>query len=99
MLAFTCLAILLSVLSRNPAIGVVTPVVVSFVLQLVGSLGGLELLRRLLLTTPFESWHGLLASPSFHGPLLQGLAVSAGWCVLCLAVAYAVLRRRDITGG
>lgn len=99
MLAFTCLAILLSVLSRNPTIGVVTPVVVSFVLQLVGSLGGLELLRRLLLTTPFESWHGLLASPSFRGPLLQGLAVSAGWSVLCLAAAYAVLRRRDITGG
>ncbi len=99
LLAFTSLAILFSVLSRNPAVGVVAPLVVGFVLQLVGSLGGIDGPRRLLLTTPFESWHGLLVSTPFHGPLLQGLAVSAGWCTVCLALAYAALRRRDITGG
>ncbi len=99
LLAFTSLAILLSVLSRNPAVGVVAPIVIGFVLQLVGSLGGLDLPRRLLLTTPFEAWHGLLVAQPFTAPLWQGLAVSTAWCGVCLAVAHMVLRRRDITGG
>ncbi len=99
LLAFTSLAILLSVLSRNPAVGVVAPIVIGFVLQLVGSLGGIDLPRRLLLTTPFEAWHGLLVAPPFSAPLWLGLAVSAAWCAVCLALAYTALRRRDITGG
>jgi len=98
-LAFTCLAILLSVWSRNPAVGIATPVVLGMVMQLVGALGGVEAVRPLLLTTPFESWHGLLTAPRFTGPLLEGLVVSGVWCVLCLGTAYVLLQRRDITGG
>ena len=41
-------------------------------------------MRRILLTTPFESWHGLLAQDQFFSPLITGLVVCAGWCVLCL---------------
>lgn len=99
MLAITSLAILLSVLSRNPAVGIAAPVVVAMVMQLVGALGGLEGIRPLLVTTPFESWHGLLVQDRFTGPLIEGIAVSAGWCLVCLGSAYISLRRRDITGG
>ncbi|HSP36999.1 MAG TPA: ABC transporter permease [Frankiaceae bacterium] len=99
LLGFTALAILLSVRSRNPAIGIAGPVVLGLVMQLFGSLGGLDALRRLLLTTPFESWHGLLAEHRFYGPLTTGLAVSVGWTAICLSLAYFSLRRRDITGG
>jgi ABC-2 type transport system permease protein len=99
LLGFTCLAILLSVRSRNPAFGIAAPVVIGMVMQLVGSLGGIEAIRPLLLTTPFESWHGLLAQDPFYGPLVAGLVASAGWCVVCLATAFMSLRRRDITGG
>jgi ABC-2 type transport system permease protein len=98
MLGFTCLALLLSVLTRNPAFAIAGPVVIGMVMQLAGTLGGVEALRPFLLTTPFESWHGLLAEHPFHSPLLWGLVASAGWCVVCLAIAYSVLRRRDITG-
>jgi ABC-2 type transport system permease protein len=98
-LGFTCLAILLSVRTRNPAFGIAAPVVIGMVMTLVGSLGGVEAIRPLLLTTPFESWHGLLAQHQFLSPLLTGLVVSAGWCVACLATAFFSLRRRDITGG
>jgi ABC-2 type transport system permease protein len=99
MLGFTCLAILLSVWSRNPAVGIAAPVVIGMVMQLVGALGGVEVIRPLLLTTPFESWHGLFADPRFTGPLSQGLLTSAAWCALSLGAAFVMLRRRDITGG
>ena len=98
-IGFTALAILLSVLTRNSSVGVVGPVVLGLIMTLAGSLGGIDVGRRFLLTTAFDSWHGLLTQQRFYGPLTFGLAVSAGWTVLCLAVAYVSLRRRDITGG
>jgi ABC-2 type transport system permease protein len=97
-LGFTCLAILLSVWSRNPAVGIAAPVVLGMVMQLVGSLGGIEPLRPFLLSTPYEAWHGLLALPRFTGPLTQGLLVSGVWSAVCLATAYVLFSRRDITG-
>jgi ABC-2 type transport system permease protein len=99
MIGFTCLAILLSVLTRNPAFGIAAPVVLGMVMQLAGSLGGAEAIRPLLLTTPLESWHGLLAAPQFLSPLDTGLVVSAVWAAASLAVAFFTMRRRDITGG
>jgi ABC-2 type transport system permease protein len=99
MLGFTCLAILLSVWSRNPAVGIAAPVVIGMVMQLVGALGGVEAIRPFLLTTPFEAWHGLFADPRFTGPLTEGLITSAAWCAVCLGAAFVMLRRRDITGG
>ncbi len=98
-LGFTCLAILLSVWSRNPAVGIAAPVVLGMVMQLVGALGGVEAIRSFLITTSFESWHGLLTQPRFTGPLVEGLVVSGGWCVFALAAAFVLLHRRDITGG
>ena len=99
MLAVTSLAILLSVRSRNPAVGIAAPVVLTMVMALVGALGGLEGIRPLLVTTPFEAWHGLLVQDRFSRPLVEGLAVSAGWCLVCLGSAYSSFRARDITGG
>ncbi|MFJ8581089.1 ABC transporter permease [Micromonospora sp. NPDC093277] len=98
-LGFTALAILLSVVTRNATIGVAAPVALGMIMQLASSLGGLDKARRLLLTTPFEAWHGLLTAPPFHAPITTGVIVSAGWLVVCLTVAYLYLRRRDITGG
>ena len=97
--AFTCLAILLSVWSRSPAVGIAAPVAIGLLMQLAGSVGGIDPIRPFLLSTPFETWHGLLAQPSFTGPLLTGLAVCAGWSLLTLAAAYVLVRRRDITEG
>jgi ABC-2 type transport system permease protein len=96
---FTCLAILLSVQTRNPAFGIAAPVVIGMVMQLAGTLGGVEAIRPFLLSTPFESWHGLLAQHPFYTPLLWGLVASAAWCVACLAAALIILLRRDITEG
>ena len=99
LLAFTCFAILLSVLSRNPVVGVAAPVVIGMVMQLGGTLGGVEALRPFLLTTPFEAWHGLVTQDRFYGPLEWGLVSATVWCVVSLTWAYIALRRRDVTGG
>jgi ABC-2 type transport system permease protein len=99
LIGFTALSILLSVRTRNPAVGVVGPVVLGFAMSLVSSIGGIGLLRRVMLTTPLESWHGLFTAVPFHGPLVWGLVVSALWTVGCLVPAYTSLRDRDITGG
>ena len=99
LVAFTCLALLFSVWSRNAAVGIAAPVVIAMVMQLVGSLGGIEAVRPFLLTTPFEAWHGLLAEPRFTGPILDGLVTSAVWSGAGLLAAFLVLRHRDITGG
>ncbi|GAA3826759.1 ABC transporter permease [Nocardioides panacisoli] len=98
-LGFTCLAILLSVWSRNAAVGIAAPVVLGMVMQMVGSLGGVEAIRPFLLTTPYEAWHGLMTAPQFIGPMKEGLLTCGLWCVATLAAAFVLLRRRDITGG
>jgi ABC-2 type transport system permease protein len=99
LLGFTALAILLSVATRNSTVGVVAPLVLGLIMTLLDALGGFDLPRKLLLTTSFDSWHGFMTSTPFYGPFWTGLAVAAGWTVICLAAAYALLRRRDITGG
>jgi ABC-2 type transport system permease protein len=96
---FTCLAILLSIRTRNPAVGIAGPVVVGMIMQLFGGVGGLEAIRPALLTTPFETWHGLMTQHRFYTPLTTGLVVSAIWCAVALTIAYFTLRNRDVTEG
>ena len=98
-LAFTGLAVLLSVWSRNAAVGIAAPVVIGFILQLVGSMGGAEALRPYLPTTAYEAWHGFLAAPHFTGPFVAGVIASIVWTALTLGLSWTLLRRRDITGG
>lgn len=98
-LAFTGIAVLLSVWSRNAAVGIAAPVVIGFILQLVGSMGSAEALRPYLPTTAYEAWHGFLAAPAFTGPFVTGVITSIVWTALTLGLSWTLLRRRDITGG
>ncbi|MBL7492775.1 ABC transporter permease [Frankia sp. AgB1.9] len=99
LLGFTALGIMLSVLSRNSAVGIAGPLVIGLVMQVYTFLNGPDGVRHLLLVTPFDAWHGLARDHPYYGPLWQGALVSAGYVVVCLTVAHLVLRRRDITGG
>jgi ABC-2 type transport system permease protein len=67
-------------------------------MQLSAYVDGPESVRRLLLTSSFEAWHGLLTGPPYYGPLISGTAVSGVYVVVSLTVAHLVLRRRDIGG-
>jgi ABC-2 type transport system permease protein len=95
-LGFTSLAVLLSVATRSSAAGIGLPVVVGLTMQLYAYVDGPETIRRLLITSSFEAWHGLLNEHPYCGPLVYGTAVSAGYLVVCLLLAYRALRRRDI---
>jgi ABC-2 type transport system permease protein len=99
LLGFTSLAIMLSVLTRSSPAGIVGPVVIGLIMQLYAVLNGADLIRHLLLTTPFDSWHGLLVGQPFYGPLINGAILSVIYIAVCLGVAFTALRRRDITGG
>ena len=96
--AFTAIAVLVSVATRNSAAGIGLPVLAGLALQLAAFVDGPEPVRRLLVTSAFNAWHGVLAEPRFYGPLVHGAIVSCVYLVLCLALAYRMLRRRDIGG-
>ena len=97
-LAFTGLAVLLSVATKSSAAGIGLPVVIGLIMQLVAFVDGPEPLRRVLITSAFGAWHGLLSEPPYYRPLVDGLVVSGLYLAGCLLVAYSLLRRRDIGG-
>lgn len=97
LLAFTALACLISVVSRNSVVGVGAPVLLGLVMQLLSLLGGLGTATNALPSTPFLAWRGLVRDDPFYGPLWQGALVSLVWAVACLVPARALLHRRDVT--
>lgn len=97
LLGFTALACLVSVVSRSSVVGVGAPVVLGLGMQLLALVGGLGTATAVLLSTPFEAWHGFVREHPFYGPLWQGLLVCAVWTVACLVPAFRVLTRRDVT--
>jgi ABC-2 type transport system permease protein len=98
MFGMTAVAVLLSVATRNSAAGIGLPVVAALIMQLYALIDGPEIVRRLLITSAFGAWHGLLAEPPYHGPLVYGTTVSCAYLVISLAIAYRVLQQRDIAG-
>jgi ABC-2 type transport system ATP-binding protein len=94
--AFTMLAVLVSAVTRSSAAGVGLPVMIGFVMQLASYVNGPLLPRRVLLTPPFVAWHGLFTEDRYYGPLIQGTGTSSFYFVVCLALAYVWMLRRDI---
>jgi ABC-2 type transport system permease protein len=92
----TALAVLVSVSTRSSAAGIGLPVVAGLMMQLYAFVDGPEAVRRLLITSAFGAWHGLVTEPRYYGPLVHGTAVSGAYLIACLAVAYRMLRQRDI---
>lgn len=94
--SFTALAALLSVATRSSVAGVGLPVALGLAMQLTTLVDGPETVRRLLMTSAFDAWHGLLTQPHYYRPLVDGTLVSSGYVIVCLAIAYHLLRKRDI---
>jgi ABC-2 type transport system permease protein len=96
--ALTAVAVMVAVVTRSSAAGIGLPVLIALTMQLVAMIDGPEMMRRLLITSAFEAWHGLLTQPAAYRPLAYGAMVSIVYLAASLAIAYRALRRRDIGG-
>jgi ABC-2 type transport system permease protein len=96
LLGFCALAVVLSVATRNSAVGMGGPMLVGLVMQLLTLVNLPESVRSGLLATPFVSWHGFWVLPQFAGPFYQGLVTSAAWFIACTDIAWVIFRHRSI---
>lgn len=94
-LAYTSVAILLSVATRNGIVGVLGPLLVALVSQLLDLVGNGVVAHTLLISSAFDGWHGLFVTHPFLGPMLVSTLVCVGWIAACLVASWQILRRRD----
>jgi len=99
LLAYASLAILFSVATRNGILGVLGPLLVALVTQLLDLIGKGIIVHELLIGSAFDGWHGLFTSHPFFGQVLVGSLVSLIWIVACLTVSWRIMRRRDFLTG
>ena len=95
MLAYTSLAILFSVATRNGILGVLGPLLVALVTQLLDLIGKGVVMHMILIGPAFDAWHGLFVSHPFLGPLLVSSLVCVAWIAACLTASWWILARRD----
>ena len=98
-LGYTAIGVLFSIATRHSLAGVIGPVAVGGLMQLYAFVGTSPVVRAALLSTPFDSWHGLFAGRPFYQPVVHGLITSAAYIVVCIGAGYVALRRRDFTQG
>ncbi len=98
LLAYTSLAVLFSVATRNGIVGVIGPSLVALVTQLLDLIGKGVLVHMLLIGSAFDGWHGLFTTHHFYGPLAVSSLVSLLWIAGCLGVSWLILRGRDFHG-
>ena len=98
MLAFTSIAVLLSVATRNGIMGVIGPALVALVMQLLLLVGSGVWLHMLLASSAFDGWYTLFVAHHYYGPLAIACIVSVIWILACLAGSWLILRRRDFAG-
>jgi ABC-2 type transport system permease protein len=98
-LAYTSLAILFSVATRNGIIGVLGPLLVALVTQLLNLIGNGVIVHTLLIGSAFDGWHGLFTQHPFLGPLLVSSIVCVAWIAVSLTASWQIIRRRDFLTG
>ncbi len=98
LLAYTSLAILFSIATRNGILGVLGPLLVALVTQLLNLIGKGVVVHTLLIGSAFDGWHGLFVSHPFFGSLVVSGLVCLAWIGACLTASWQILRRRDFLG-
>jgi ABC-2 type transport system permease protein len=99
LLTVASIALLLSTVTRNSAASVVAAVGVIFLLLITAQIPGLEVLHPYLLTEQFQSWQGLLRTPTDWAPIEHSAWVCALYAIPPLIAGYLVFLRRDVAGG
>jgi len=94
-LAYTSVAILFSLATRNGIVGVLGPLLVALLTQLLDLIGKGVVVHLLLIGSAFAGWHGLFTTHRFYGPLATSSLVSVAWIAACIAASWRILARRD----
>ncbi|MBE2315197.1 ABC transporter permease [Solirubrobacter sp. CPCC 204708] len=97
--AVASIAVLLSTVTRNSAAAVVSTLMLSLIMQLLGIVSALEAIQPYLLPRQFNAWQGLLRDPIDWAPILRAAWVSALYAVPALLWAFIHFLRRDVAGG
>jgi ABC-2 type transport system permease protein len=95
LLAFVSIAVLISVATRNAIVGVLAPLVVGLVDQLLLLTGNGVWLHLLLISSGFTAWEGLFVRHVFLGPALVSELASLVWVAACLGASWRLLSRRE----
>ncbi len=95
-LAIMAIAVLVSVISRNSWVGVIVPLVVIFLFNVISQLSAIDPVRPFLPTTGFDSWYGLARTSVYTNQIWASLEVSAAWVVVLLVASSLVFLRRDV---
>jgi ABC-2 type transport system permease protein len=98
MMAIAAVAFLLSTVTHNSAAAVVGTLILSFVMQLLAIMSGLDWMRPYLLSEQFDAWQGLLRDPVDWAPIGHAVWVSALYAVPAVAWAFVSFVRRDVAG-
>jgi ABC-2 type transport system permease protein len=98
-LSIACIGLLFSTLFRNSGAAVVSTLMFSLLIQLIGILPGLGALQPYLLSTQFEAWQGFLRVPVDWAPIVRAIWVCSIYALPALAAALLVFIRRDVAGG
>jgi ABC-2 type transport system permease protein len=96
--AFVALGLLLSIATRSGSVGVLGPLVVAIVLQLLEAIASGRIVRSVLLSTPFDAWHVLFTDSAGTAVIVQAVATSLGYTAVFGGAAWYLLRRRDFAG-
>jgi ABC-2 type transport system permease protein len=98
-LSIACIGLLFSTLFRNSGAAVVSTLMFSLLVQLIGILPGLGALHPYLLSTQFDAWQGFLRVPVDWTPILRAIWVCSLYGVPAMIAALLVFLRRDVASG
>jgi ABC-2 type transport system permease protein len=98
MMAIAAIAFLLSTVTHNSAGAVVGTLILSFMMQLLAVISGLDFMRPYLLSEQFDSWQGLLREPTDWAPIVHASWVAACYAVPAVLCAFVAFMRRDVAG-
>jgi len=98
LIAIASIAFLLSTVTHNSAAAVVGTLILSFVMQLLAIISGLDFMAPYLLSEQFDSWQGLLRDPTDWAPITHAAWVSACYAVPAVLWAFLAFVRRDVAG-
>jgi ABC-2 type transport system permease protein len=98
-LSIACIGLLFSTLFRNSGAAVVSTLMFSLLVQLIGILPGLGALHPYLLSTQFDAWQGFLRVPVDWTPILRAIWVCSLYGVPAMVAALLAFLRRDVATG